>query len=294
MRGFKIQEGITTRETDSFKAYLRDVSTIEMFSSSDAELECAYRASEGDEAAIDELVRRNLRFVISVAKQYVNSDVSLEDLVNQGNLGLFEAATRFDPTSGNKFISYAVWYIRKEIMYFLTKHGRQIRIPSNRVTSMHKFGNAIVRLEQTLGRRVELVDLKADDYLNEHFTTDEIELMFNIKNMSVNSMDGNIGSDGDSVTYHDLLESSFFKPTDHLISESSSTTLINDLLSCLDDREKKVVELYHGIGCETSMKLNEISEIYGITREGIRQIRDKAIKKVRNQARLRGIKQFNF
>ncbi len=226
-RGIRITERITVRESESFKAYLRDISKIDLFESPEKEYECALKAFNGDEAAIEELTRRNLRFVISVAKKYQSHVAPLEDLVNEGNLGLQEAAKRFDPDKGVKFISYAVWYIRKEIMLYLSHNTNTIKLPSNKLNKLPKFNEAINRLSQELGREVEISEML--DSLDD-FTERDIENLIEIKGINTSSMDKVLNVDGDGGTLHDVLTSDDAPTTDSLMIKVQSDEIFNTLL----------------------------------------------------------------
>lgn len=286
MRQLKITERITGRETESFKTYLKDISKIEMFESAEAEQECAIRAFDGDEDAVEELVRRNLRFVVSVAKQYQKHGVSLEDLVNEGNCGLLEAARRFDPTAGNKFISYAVWYVRKDIMAYLSKSTRTIKLPINKVNSMIDFNNKVNSIRQRLGRDVELQDLLGNV---EGYSDNSIEDMLNIQNHSVSSMDVPMGGDSENSTLHDVLESDEFKTTDHLVMEENMAKTLDMIMGGLKPKAKTILMMYYGVGYPNPMNLQEVGEEIGMTREGVRQIKEKSLRQVRVRARKLGI-----
>jgi RNA polymerase primary sigma factor len=292
MRQFKITEKITGRESEAFKAYLRDVSRIDQFPTPEAEAECAKKAFDGDEDAIAELVNRNLRFVISVAKHYHNGGTSLEDLVNEGNCGLLEAARRFDPTAGNKFISYAVWYIRKDIMQYLTKSSRQVKLPVNKINKMTDFNNKINALQQELGREVDIEDLLENI---EGYTPTSIIDMFEIKNTSTTSMDAPFKTEeGAGNTLHDILESDDYLPTDHLVANDTNHDTLEFVLSTLDERAKKIIKLYFGFDDGKPMNLNEIGDEVGLSREGVRLIKDKSLRILRVRARKLGIKETMF
>jgi len=285
MRSLKITERITVNESDSFKAYLNDVRKIDLFESAEIESECAKKAFNGDERAVEELVKRNLRFVISVAKQYSNNNAPLEDLVNEGNAGLLEAARRFNPSSGNKFISYAVWYVRKDIMNYLSKQTRIIRPPINKINSMVDFNNKISRIKQDLGREVSIEDLLGNV---EGYSDNSIYDMFNMGTSNITSLDVQL-NDGDGGTLYDVLESPEALPTDHIISNETNNTTLDLILDCLDYRGKRIIKMYYGIGYDSPMNLADISNEVGLTREGVRQIKLKSLRIVRNNARKLGI-----
>jgi RNA polymerase primary sigma factor len=308
MRGLRITERITGLESESFKAYLREVSKIEKFESAEAEAEVAMKAFEYrniaetcedkaeakmymDEAevAISELVSRNLRFVISVAKQYLNNNVDLEDLVNEGNAGLLDAARRFDPTTGNKFISYAVWYVRKDIMNYLTKNSRTIKLPSNKVNTLVNFNNKVNDVRQRLGRDVTISDLLGEV---DGYTDKEIHDLMEVQTITTTSMDIKFDDDGNSSTLSDVLTSDSIKSTDHLVLEESKNELLEKVLSRLSDRDKKIMKLYYGIGINSPMNLHEIGTEVGLSREAVRLIKEKSLKKMRVSVKKLGIESF--
>lgn len=282
MRGLKISEGITTRETASFKQYLREVATIELFETADEEAECATRAARGDVKAINELVRRNLRFVISVSKQYVKSNVTLEDLVNEGNIGLIEAANKFDPTQGNKFISYAVWYIRKEILRFLYLNERQVRVPNNKLNGVASLKKIVHNLEQKLGRNVFINDILESDE-GSKLTAAEIVGLYDIADGHAHSIDTPINEDGS--TLHEIMGSTEFKPNDYALTNQEEHARLEQLLDTLDDTSVKVLKMYFGIGYHYEMNLLDIGDEIGVSRERVRQIKQAAINKLVKRAR---------
>lgn len=292
MKQFKVTERITSRESNAFKFYLREVSQIDTFETPEKEAECAYRAFEGDEKAIEELVKRNLRFVVSVAKNYyTNSNVTLEDLVNEGNIGLLDAAKRFDPSSGNKFISYAVWHIRKYIMEYLTNTSRTIRIPANRVNAINSLNKKIDYLSQNLCRDVELGDLL--DNVN-NMSDNEIESLININNMSIKSLNTNLSGDDDGGTFLDVIESNEFDASDYLMEEDQKNRILNVLIGKIKPIEAEVLRLYFGIGLDYGLNLNEIGSELGVSRERVRQIKEAGLKRLRIRSREMGINESSF
>ena len=295
MRALKIGDSFTTRESETFKKYLRDVSDIELFDTPQCEAECAERASKGCKKSTDELVRRNLRFVISVAKQYLRAGVKLEDLVNEGNIGLIEAANKFNPTLGNKFISYAVWYIRKDIRGYLYSNERQVRMPINKVNDIHSLKKVIHNLEQKLGRSVDANDIiySEDDFLiNENLSKDDIRTLIGKSYGKSHSIDNPIQEDGS--TLHEIMPSNAFKSNDYSIINSESINRLNDLLNTLDSKSVKVIRMYFGIGYEYEMGLFEISEEMNLTRERVRQIKISALNKLKNTAEIYGNNTFTL
>ena len=278
-RGIKITERFTVGETESFKKYLSDVSNIKTFETAEEEVTCAKKAANGDKKAMDELINRNLRFVISVAKQYQREGVQLEDLVNEGNFGLVHASKKYDVNSGNKFISYAVWWIRSYIQTFISNHSKTIRIPVNKNTELIRFKNKINDITQKLGREVHIEDL-LDNI--EDMSEKEIVNMVKVGSLSISSMNKKLSSGDDtSGTIEDLLVSDFFEPTDDIVNKNDSKVQLSRLLKHLKVRDRMVLKLYFGVDSACPMNLHEIATELGITREGVRQIRDKSLRKLR-------------
>lgn len=279
MRALKITEGLTLRETESFKKYLKEVSNIPLFETIEDEVECSIKASEGDEKAFNELVSRNLRFVISVAKQYVRNNVTLEDLVNEGNIGLLYAATKYDPTKGTKFISFAVWHIRKEILRYLSINERQVRIPNNKLTALNHLNKFKHDLEQKLGRTATLNDILD---AGSDMSIEEIDSLFEISEGHTHSMDKPINEDG--TTLLDVTPMNNIETTDHEILVSENISRLKQLIDTLDDKSAKVLRMSFGIGYHYEMSLLEIGEEFNLCRERIRQIRDNALSKLKKRA----------
>jgi RNA polymerase primary sigma factor len=298
MRPLKITQTFTNRSSESFNTYLKEVSKIEAFKSPSDEAEVAMKAfkyrniyekcedkEEGQvymdqaEVAIEELVKRNLRFVNSVAKQYTKNGASLEDLVNEGNSGLLEAARRFDPTTGNKFISYAVWYVRKDILAFLSKNSRTIKLPTNKINLMTDFKNKVDQCKQKLQREVELEDLLGNI---EGYSDKQIKDMVAIMESKVVSADAPTMFESDSSeTLYNTIESKEFADTDHLVVGDSSKRVLENLLETLSPRDKHIMKLYYGLDGRIPMNLHEVGTELGLTREAIRQIKEKSLKKLR-------------
>jgi RNA polymerase primary sigma factor len=276
-RGIKITERITNSNSEAFKKYLSDVSNISVFDTPDDEVKCAEKAVAGDEDALHELVYRNLRFVISVAKQYQRPGVYLEDLVNEGNLGLLHAAKKFDPKTGNKFISYAVWWVRAYIQSHIGNNSRAIRIPINKNVTLSTFKNRVDGVRQIIGREPTEEDLL--DYITD-MTEKEILEMISISSLSVSSMDKKLNDD-DGGTFHDILTTDAFEPTDSIVNKDDSTKQLERLLTFLKERDKQVLKLYFGFGVPYSMNLHEIADEIGMSREGVRQIRDKSLRRLK-------------
>lgn len=285
MRTFRISESITTKETNSFKQYLKEVSNIDLFETADIEAECAIRAANGCEKSINELISRNLRFVISVAKQYVKPNVTLEDLVNEGNVGLMYAATKFDPTQGNKFISYAVWHIRKEILKFLYTNERQVRVPNNKLNDLNNMNKIIHNLEQKLGRTVyvnDILESNDDIIMSNKLSRSEIISLMDVGNGHAHSIDKPINDDGSTI--HDLLPSNTFGDNDENLVKGEDINRIHQLIDTLDDTAAKILKMSFGIGYHYEMGLLEISEEFGLSRERIRQIKEASLTKLRKRA----------
>ncbi len=277
MKGLRITERFTSRESGSFKRYLNEISGIEMFTPAE-EVECSIRIQNGDKNAVDEMVRRNLRFVVSVAKQYETATINLEDLVNEGNLGLILAAQQYKPSTGFKFITYAVFWIRKMILEYMAKNGRIVRIPSNKVNGISKLNQYISKLEQKHGRTVDISEV-IDEY-GASFTTEEISDLQNISMFNFESLDNGITDDNGSSLY-DVISDSSEKATDHLVAETDMKKQISSILSTLKPRDKKIMISLYGLDGSSPMSLKEVGEQVGLTREMIRQIKEKSLSKLR-------------
>jgi RNA polymerase primary sigma factor len=281
MKPITITTRITSRESEAFKRYLREVSDIKPFETPEEEFECAMKAYEGDDKAREELIRRNLRFVISCAKQYHQNGVDLEDLVNEGNIGIATAAERFDPTMGNKFISYAVWYIKKDILAYLSTFSRTIKLPINKVGAVSKYRKKIAELEQKLQRTV------TDDDMLEHYpeyNKDDIELLNELLNGDTTSLDAPVGEDGAGALYELFADSSFGR-TDDLVMQADLEVNINRLFSVLSYGEKEILTMLYGLDGKAPRTLADVGDYYEISRESVRQRRDKAFKKIKGRFR---------
>ncbi len=281
MRQLKITQNITNRENQSLEKYFQDVNKIEMISSEE-EVELAQRIQDGDEAALEKLVKANLRFVVSVAKQYQNKSLTLNDLINEGNLGLIKAAQKFDHTRGFKFISYAVWWIRQSIMQALAEHSRLVRIPLNKVGSLNKINKAMAELEQKYNRA------PTDEELAEILEMDDKELKGTLSARTRHvSVDAPF-AEGESNSLLDVLEDGSIGSTDGDLEYTSSLQIETERsLATLDPREQQVLRMYFGIGEQTAISLEQIAETLNITRERVRQIKEKAIKKLQHDSRNR-------
>ncbi|MAY82966.1 MAG: RNA polymerase subunit sigma [Flavobacteriales bacterium] len=275
MRQLKISQQITKRESKSLEKYLQDVSKEEMITAEE-EVELAIKIQNGDERALNRLVRANLRFVISVAKQYQNTGLTLEDLINEGNLGLIEAAKRYDHTKGFKFISYAVWWIRQSILKAAADNSRTIRLPHNRLGEIQKISKASNEFEQKNERTPtadELSDLTEMD-------VNKVEMSLKMSKKQV-SIDAPMSNDDDNNSLVSVLENSDTPdPSDNLLQESLSQDL-ERTLSYLKGMEAEVIRLFYGLGGSSEMTLEEIGNTFGLTRERIRQIKERGLRRLR-------------
>ena len=281
MRQLKITQNITNRENQSLEKYFQDVNKIEMITSEE-EVVLAQRIQDGDAAALEKLVKSNLRFVVSVAKQYQNKSLTLNDLINEGNLGLIKAAQKFDHTRGFKFISYAVWWIRQSIMQALAEHSRLVRIPLNKVGSLNKINKAMAELEQKFNRA------PTDEELAEILEMEDKELKGTLSARTRHvSVDAPF-AEGESNSLLDVLEDGSIGKTDGDLEYTSSLQIETERsLATLDPREQQVLRMYFGIGEQTAISLEQIAETLSITRERVRQIKEKAIKKLQHDSRNR-------
>ena len=280
MRQLKITKSITNRESQSLEKYLQEIGKVELISS-DEEVRLAALIRQGCQKSLDRLTKANLRFVVSVAKQYQNQGLSLPDLINEGNLGLIKAAQRFDETRGFKFISYAVWWIRQSILQALAEQSRIVRLPLNKVGLTNKVQKAFSQLEQQFEREPsaeELAELLEMDL-------DEVSASLSISSRHV-SMDTPI-SEGEDGTLLDVLENPNAEKTDGDLDHTQSLkTEIDRSLKTLTERQKEVICYFFGIGVDHPMSLEDIGERFNLTRERVRQIKDKAITKLRTTNRI--------
>ena len=277
--GKKLGEIKITQRTPSMNEYLRGVAEIKKFRTADEEYDCALRALNGDKKSREDLITRNLRFVISVAKQYQGTNAPLEELINEGNIGLIEAADKFDPTKGFKFISYAVWYVRRSINDYLKGKSKLVRIPVNRINELSTLNKEVNKLEQSLGREIYTEDV--DNLPDDKFDSKRISLLMEIQDSSVSSLDMQIGGK-DNNSFHDILEDTKIKPTDYIINNELFKDSIKNLFSVLSEKQQIVITLLFGLEDGDNKNLIEVSEIVGMSREGVRQIRDKSLIKLRN------------
>ncbi|MDA0194617.1 MAG: sigma-70 family RNA polymerase sigma factor [Bacteroidetes bacterium] len=285
MRQLKISKQITNRESQSLDKYLQEIGRVDLLTA-DEEVELAKRIRNGDHMALEKLTKANLRFVVSVAKQYQNQGLSLGDLINEGNLGLIKAGKRFDETRGFKFISYAVWWIRQSILQALAEQSRIVRLPLNRVGSLNKISRTFSELEQKFEREpspeelAEVLDLSTSDILD------------SMKNGGRHvSMDAPFAQ-GEENSLLDVLQNHDENSPDQLLLSDSLKKEVERALSTLTQREADVISLYFGLNGEHSMTLEEIGEKFGLTRERVRQIKEKAIRRLRHTSRSKALKPY--
>ena len=285
MRQLKITKSITNRESASLDKYLQEIGREELITAEE-EVILAKKIKDGDQRALEKLTRANLRFVVSVAKQYQNQGLSLPDLINEGNLGLIKAARRFDETRGFKFISYAVWWIRQSILQALAEQSRIVRLPLNQVGSLNKINKAYSKLEQQYEREpsaeelAEILDLPID----------KVSDTMKVSGRHV-SMDAPFANGEESSLLDVLVNADSPKADNGLMNESLSRE-IDRALSTLTDRERDVVKLFFGIGLNHGLTLEEIGDKFDLTRERVRQIKEKAIRRLRHSSRSRLLQQY--
>jgi len=286
MRQLKITKSITNRESQSLEKYLQEIGKVDLLTPEE-EVDLAIRIKQGDQIALEKLTKANLRFVVSVAKQYQNQGLSLSDLINEGNLGLIKAAQRFDETRGFKFISYAVWWIRQSILQALAEQSRIVRLPLNKVGSLNKINKAFASLEQKFERE------PTPEELSEVLEIDHKEIRTTV---SVAARHVSVDApfvDGEDNSLLDVLENSNIADTDVSLSYKDSLRKeIERSLNTLTERQRDVVKLYFGIGVEHSMSLEDIGGQFGLTRERVRQIKDKAINKLKSTSRSKLLKNY--
>ncbi|PLX04122.1 MAG: RNA polymerase subunit sigma [Marinilabiliales bacterium] len=284
MRQLKISQLITNRESESLNKYLQDISKIELISTEE-EVALAERVRKGDQEATKKLVEANLRFVVSVAKQYQYSGLSLQDLINEGNLGLIKAAHKFDETKGFKFISYAVWWIRQQIMQAIHNHKRTIRLPQNEISNLGKLNKTINTFVQKNEREP---------------STEELSQLMDIPKEKLKkiqvytkpclSFDAPLSQDGDG-SLMDVVENNNSPKTDRKVLQESFHADLKSTLNILSDKEKSVIVMYYGLD-QYSMTLNEISERLELSKERVRQIKTRAIHKLKNSSRKNKLKEY--
>ncbi|MDT0632424.1 RNA polymerase sigma factor RpoD/SigA [Rubrivirga sp. S365] len=266
------------RSQQMLDQYLQEIGTIDLLTADD-EVRLAQRIKEGDEEALHQMVRANLRFVVSVAKKYQGQGLSLSDLINEGNYGLIKAATRFDETRGFKFISYAVWWIRQAILQALAEQARVVRLPLNRIGTISKIRKASARLTQTFNRAPNVEELAAELDLKPQKVRDA--LRHQVRHLS---MDAPLGDDDDNNLLDVLADLEDRPPDEHLLDESVRAD-VERALATLPPREAEITRLYFGVGRESPMTLEEIGNEFDLTRERVRQIKEKALRKLRQKSR---------
>jgi len=277
MRQLKISQSITNRESQSLDKYLTEIGKVDLITA-DEEVILAQKIREGDQAALERLTKTNLRFVVSVAKQYQNQGLTLGDLINEGNLGLIKAAKRFDETKGFKFISYAVWWIRQSILSAVAEQSRIVRLPLNQIGSLNKIRQAYSKLEQEYEREPSQAELA------EILETTEEKISDSLSNSGRHvSMDAPFVQ-GEENTLLDVLQNDEPTTDDMLMEESLSQEIMRSLVT-LAEREREVIVLFFGLGNNYPLSLEEIGEKYNLTRERVRQIKDKALQRLRHTSR---------
>lgn len=285
MRQLKITKQVTNRETASLDKYLQEIGKVDLITAEE-EVELAQRIREGDQIALEKLTKANLRFVVSVAKQYQNQGLSLPDLINEGNLGLIKAAQRFDETRGFKFISYAVWWIRQSILQALAEQSRIVRLPLNKIGSINKINKAYATLEQEYEREPSASEI--GDLLE----MGENDVKESMRNSGRHvSMDAPLVEGEDSNLYDVLRSGESPNPDQDLMSDSLRTE-IERSLATLTPREADVIRLYFGLGGQHPMTLEEIGERFDLTRERVRQIKEKAIRRLKHTSRSKILKTY--
>ncbi len=287
MRQLKITKQITNRETESLDKYLQEISKFDLITAEE-EVELARRVREGDQRALNRLTKANLRFVISVSKQYQNQGLSLSDLINEGNLGLIKAAQRFDETRGFKFISYAVWWIRQSILQAIAEHARIVRLPLNKIGSINKVNKAFSRLEQEFERTPSNEEL-ADEL---ETSVKDVDRSLKIAGRHI-SMDAPLKSDDESSNnMYEVFASDHVAEPDEEIMQESLKEEIERSLATLLPREADVIKLYYGIDERYPLTLEEIGEKFGLTRERVRQVKEKALRKLKQRSRSKLLKDY--
>ena len=284
MRQLKITKSITNRESESLEKYLQEIGKEELLST-DEEVELAQRIRKGDRKALERLTKANLRFVVSVAKQYQNQGLSLPDLINEGNLGLIKAAEKFDETRGFKFISYAVWWIRQSILQAIAEQSRIVRVPLNQVGSVNKINRMLNKFEQENERRPSSEEISEQTDIPQEKVDEAI--MVNSRHVSVDAP----FVDGEDNSLLDVLVNDDAPMADRQLVMESLRSEIDTVLKMLNERERNVITAFYGIG-QPEMTLDEIGNKFGLTRERVRQIKEKAIRRLRNSTNNKLLKSY--
>jgi RNA polymerase primary sigma factor len=285
MRQLKITKSITNRESQSLDKYLQEISREELINA-EMEVELAQRIRQGDQVALEKLTKANLRFVVSVSKQYQNQGLSLPDLINEGNLGLIKAAQRFDETRGFKFISYAVWWIRQSILQALAEQSRIVRLPLNQVGALNKINKAFSKLEQEFERPPNAQELAHALDLPD----DKVSATMKIGGRHI-SVDAPF-VDGEDNSLLDVLVNGDSPKADNLLMKESLQREIERSLTTLTEREREIISLFFGIGMQHGLTLEEIGGKFDLTRERVRQIKEKAIRRLRHTSRSKLLKSY--
>lgn len=284
MRQQKISKSITNRESASLEKYLQEIGHQDLLTA-DEEVELAQQIKKGDRKALERLTKANLRFVVSVAKQYQNKGLSLPDLINEGNLGLIKAAERYDETRGFKFISYAVWWIRQSILQAIAEQSRIVRLPLNQVGSVNRIARELNKFEQENERKPSVEEMADRIDLPEEKIAEAMKI-----NTHHVSMDAPF-ADGEDNSLLDFLPNTDSPSTDNVLDQESLRTEIGRVLDVLNDREQKVIKAFFGIGMQ-EMTLEEIGDKYNLTRERVRQIKEKAIRRLRYNTKSKTLKTY--
>lgn len=284
MRQLKISKSITNRESALLEKYLQEIGHQDLLTA-DEEVELAQQIKKGDRKALERLTKANLRFVVSVAKQYQNKGLSLPDLINEGNLGLIKAAERYDETRGFKFISYAVWWIRQSILQAIAEQSRIVRLPLNQVGSVNRIARELNKFEQENERKPSVEEMADRIDLPEEKIAEAMKI-----NTHHVSMDAPF-ADGEDNSLLDFLPNTDSPSTDNVLDQESLRTEIGRVLDVLNDREQKVIKAFFGIGMQ-EMTLEEIGDKYNLTRERVRQIKEKAIRRLRYNTKSKTLKTY--
>ena len=281
----RITKQFTNRESQSLDKYLQEIGKVDLLTM-EQEIILAKKIKKGDQAALELLTKANLRFVVSVAKQYQNQGLSLGDLINEGNLGLIKAAKRFDETRGFKFISYAVWWIRQSILQALAEQSRIVRLPLNRVGALNKIGKAYSNLEQEFEREPSASEIANELEMDISEIADNLRLSG--RHISVDAP----FAQGDNNSLLDVIENEHQPEPDNSLMTESLKSEIDRALSTLSERESEVVKLYFGLKKEHSLTLEEIGDRFNLTRERVRQIKEKAIRRLRHASRSKNLRSY--
>lgn len=284
MRQLKISKSITNRESASLEKYLQEIGHQDLLTA-DEEVELAQQIKKGDRKALERLTKANLRFVVSVAKQYQNKGLSLPDLINEGNLGLIKAAERYDETRGFKFISYAVWWIRQSILQAIAEQSRIVRLPLNQVGSVNRIARELNKFEQENERKPSVEEMADRIDLPEEKIAEAMKI--NTHHVSIDAP----FADGEDNSLLDFLPNTDSPSTDNVLDQESLRTEIGRVLDVLNDREQKVIKAFFGIGMQ-EMTLEEIGDKYNLTRERVRQIKEKAIRRLRYNTKSKTLKTY--